>query len=332
MDRRLITLLAAASIAAGCQSTQPAYDPFLGRTTVPPPGTMSPPVVTPYYGTTPPPVSAPSIISSPITPGVPATPPQGQLPASPPSGFQYPHGSRQQIGGTKLSQQTPATEGGEVSGSEMAAPGSHVGTNQLRVDTRVQPASFNDDGPQALGAQAPKPSIEAPVRIVEPTVPKSTSPSKVIQAGGKTSEAGSVQQASAVRELTELPLAKSIKPAAVVPAPGTPARMVPAGSATVGTSQPAPSRTAEGYGYDPSYKWLKGQLEYSQSKRLWKLRYIPLDGETDNYGGSVVLSTTADLDGFKPGEFVTVHGTVGPGQTASRSFAPLYQLQRLERQ
>ncbi|MDZ7617026.1 MAG: hypothetical protein U1E05_08480, partial [Patescibacteria group bacterium] len=42
------------------------------------------------------------------------------------------------------------------------------------------------------------------------------------------------------------------------------------------------------YGFDPSYAWLRGRLEYSQVDRRWKLRYIPVDGNTDQYGGSVV--------------------------------------------
>ena len=36
----------------------------------------------------------------------------------------------------------------------------------------------------------------------------------------------------------------------------------------------------ERYGYDPQYKWLRGKLEYSEREGRWKLRYIPVHGET----------------------------------------------------
>ena len=48
---------AALALATGCRGPSQVYDPFLGRTTVDPPGTASPPPGQPYYGA--PPVTAP---------------------------------------------------------------------------------------------------------------------------------------------------------------------------------------------------------------------------------------------------------------------------------
>ena len=60
---------AALALATGCRGPSQVYDPFLGRTTVDPPGTASPPPGQPYYGA--PPVTAPPAT---IAPGAAATP------------------------------------------------------------------------------------------------------------------------------------------------------------------------------------------------------------------------------------------------------------------
>ncbi len=83
------------------------------------------------------------------------------------------------------------------------------------------------------------------------------------------------------------------------------------------------------YGFDPSYAWLRGRLEYSQVDRRWKLRYIPVDGNTDQYGGSVIIGNEAALAGCEQGEFVAIRGRVtGVGE---HGFAPLYEVAALER-
>lgn len=85
------------------------------------------------------------------------------------------------------------------------------------------------------------------------------------------------------------------------------------------------------YAFTPDYTSLAGRLEYSQSARQWKLRYIPIDGETDSYGGSVVLGGSDRLAAFRPGDQVAVHGSLAGNSSASASFSPLYRLDRIER-
>ena len=48
--KRILSLAMVVLLCAGCQSPAPVYDPFLGRTTVQPPGTALPPPGQPYYG------------------------------------------------------------------------------------------------------------------------------------------------------------------------------------------------------------------------------------------------------------------------------------------
>jgi len=98
------------------------------------------------------------------------------------------------------------------------------------------------------------------------------------------------------------------------------------------TATGSPDQPAAGFGYDPQYRWLKGQLEYSQATQTWRLRYIPPDGATDNFGGSVILSDASRLGGLKPGDLVYAEGTPGASGATTGSFAPIYTLQRIAKQ
>ncbi|MFH1918861.1 MAG: hypothetical protein ABIP48_03095, partial [Planctomycetota bacterium] len=85
------------------------------------------------------------------------------------------------------------------------------------------------------------------------------------------------------------------------------------------------------YGHDPEYGWLKGRLEYSQIDRRWKLRYIPIDGTTDEFGGSVILSNTSLLSGYERGQFVEVHGSLGrSAQDKTPGYAPEFEVQEIK--
>ena len=134
---------------------------------------------------------------------------------------------------------------------------------------------------------------------------------------------GAAAASSPVTEITDLP-----------PAGGN---LVRAGSAATSTAAATSVNRAAGsstavYGYDPQYRLLKGTLEYSQSNHQWRLRYIPADGATDNYGGSVVLGDATKLAGLHPGDFVSVQGTIGTASASQGSFAPLYNVQQVQKQ
>jgi hypothetical protein len=111
---------------------------------------------------------------------------------------------------------------------------------------------------------------------------------------------------------------------AVVPAGGASSQ---SGGEVASAGFTAPSD----YGYDPDYRWVRGKLEYSQIDRKWKLRYIPIDGETDAFGGSVVLSDAAKLEGCQRGDFLLVRGKPAD-EEAPKGFAPVYEVAEVERQ
>jgi len=89
------------------------------------------------------------------------------------------------------------------------------------------------------------------------------------------------------------------------------------------------------FGYQSDYQWLRGQLEYSETARRWKLRYIPRDAserKMDDFGGSVVLAGLELLCDYAPGEFVTVRGRLGDRKSGAVDFAPVYHLNQVTRQ
>jgi hypothetical protein len=73
------------------------------------------------------------------------------------------------------------------------------------------------------------------------------------------------------------------------------------------------------YGYSTDYRRLRGRLEYLEKEQCWKLRYIPIDGATDQYGGSVVLEQSGALAGFRRGDLVEVRGELSARARRART-------------
>ncbi len=91
--------------------------------------------------------------------------------------------------------------------------------------------------------------------------------------------------------------------------------------------------SSQRYDFLRDYSTLRGRLEYSEIRDQWKLRYIPIDGKTDEFGGSVVLGDKDLLESYEPGDYVVVEGRMG--NTRSRSglgYAPKYDVSRIHRQ
>jgi hypothetical protein len=108
------------------------------------------------------------------------------------------------------------------------------------------------------------------------------------------------------------------------------ATAAPASAAGTARTGGSAARASQAYGYDPSYGWLRGRLEYSASQRQWKLRYIPIDGATDQFGGSVVLADGAATQGLRAGDFVTAQGRVVGASQPGRGFSPRYEVASIE--
>ncbi len=91
-----------------------------------------------------------------------------------------------------------------------------------------------------------------------------------------------------------------------------------------------PESSSSRYAHDPQYGWLRGQLEYSRIEGHWKLRYTPVDGETDKHGGSVVVSDPSVLAGYERRDYVEVRGRVGQRRT-KKGYAPTYEVSQIKR-
>jgi hypothetical protein len=99
-----------------------------------------------------------------------------------------------------------------------------------------------------------------------------------------------------------------------------------AGDAQRPTQPPSPApEMASHFGHASDYSWLRGQVEYSHTRKEWQLRYTPL-AESDPHGGHVVLIENAHVGYLGDGQFVRVEGhlvTLPEG----RGSAPYYRIE-----
>jgi len=116
--------------------------------------------------------------------------------------------------------------------------------------------------------------------------------------------------------------------AAAPPSQYRPGSTAPVAAPTTGRG---PVDQGATYGFDGNYAWLHGQLEYSEATKVWKLRYVPLNGPADRFGGVVVLADSDLLVGHKAGEFVAVKGQIDGRPGPQGSFAPLYRVSEVQR-
>lgn len=274
---------------SGCRSPAPRIDPFFGRTTIP---------AAPFGAGTP--TTSDGYYPGPA-PNVPGTGPvQNNNLYSPPSGAGTPQGSLE------------------------TAPAAWE--NEPQLAGSVVPAKNGPDSPPPAAFAVQQTSYEAPIDVEAGADDVRQPPAKRLPNVGN--ETGPIVPASSAAEIRIVAPTPHSDPAA--PDLREPRRGSASASAAIDIADLPPASSSGGrYGYDPEYRWLQGQLEYSQIDRSWKLRYIPIDGHTDRFGGSVVLDAPS-LDDYQPGDFVTVEGAVAGG-TSAGGFAPLYRTASIER-
>jgi hypothetical protein len=268
-----------------------------------------------------------------------AAPPAGNRPAyGPPGGMAFPQAPAAQSAQQPTLAQTPPA---------LLAPASTAGARDIRGATGTptaaaptgwqaaanNPSAAADSAAASDPAASISPNSGGAIRIVEPM--RSVQPVSTAAAPtraptefrpGNTSTltpaGGAINQTTTsapIRDLTDLP------PVQTASFNGTP---IAASTAAAGL----PSSSSN-YGYDAQYRWVKGKLEYSQSARVWRLRYIPPDAANDNYGGSVILADASNrLSSFQHGEFVVAYGTLGQPGSDKGSFAAMYNVAQIQRQ
>jgi hypothetical protein len=86
------------------------------------------------------------------------------------------------------------------------------------------------------------------------------------------------------------------------------------------------------FGFDATYSWLRGQLQYYPQSGHWGLRYITLNNAPDPYGGVVVINNPEVLGGVQPGDFLLVQGFLETEDNFDGTFLPLYTVEGIQRQ
>lgn len=300
MRRSMRYLLLLAVVLAGCRTQAPsAVDPFFGRTRVVPPRTGAGgghAAIDPYF----------SGVRQATTPPAPMLPPQ----VSPGAGFKSDSASWS----AATSSAVAATVSPNGSGQQAQGPLS----GRERIVRTIEPRRM---------AAVARPTEKAAATSTGNPPGRLVLPERVIDIMAlPNSRTLAVERPSADSGFR---LVSGTSPATVSAATRGSSRASSSGaSGTEGTVSFSPTAR---YGHDPEHRWLKGRLEYSAVDHRWKLRYIPIDGRTDEFGGSVVLDNASRLSGFERGDFVEVHGQINRQGPDDRGYAPLYKVARIKR-
>lgn len=338
--RRPLAVLALVWMFAGCQATTPAsnpntpIDPFWGRTRIEPPATgtvAKPGAIDPYYAAS----QAPGAAAQGASAATPKAAQTSVAPVSTPAAAQQSPAPPTQ---PAPSSQTPVVpRSGSVPRPSLSQTAPLSTPN--RGDVVAIPAAARQASPlvasrtASLGATAAAPSSSVATPAAAPAAPQTTFQTINPRPKSETTPAGSLP--------SNWPTPRAVAPANALNAVETPAAgalgserkvdpaVVPA-SATEAVTAPVAAPDSR-YGYDPNYQWLRGKLEYSQIDKAWRLRYIPVDGTTDSYGGSVVLAETPKLSGVERGQFLKVQGRLLPPAPGGKTYAAGYEVSQIER-
>ncbi len=351
---RPLALVAAVALLSGCKAPPPSFDPFVGPSTVPPPstkGATAQPPPDPYYrGITPhaagaAPSTAPANSTTPAAPAASApAATQPQQRAGPT--YQFRQQTRlerskaasaaadeRRYGSAAIARQTRSVGRREETIAKAATPEQPAAEALVEKldqhDAQARsPTDEDGTGSQSVAAEqiVARPSdspAEADTRIA---TSESDAAAPAERQAGFTSRAGSSEKEPGRIAVDR---AKPLNRSASTSGKTTADRDRSARAASVARGAES-SRPQKAYGHDPQYRWLKGKLEYSQTERQWKLRYIPIDGKTDRHGGSVILSDSSLLDEYEPGMFIAVQGSIRENRLGATSFAPEYQVERIK--
>ncbi len=300
--------LSAVALGVGCQnnSSVPISNPFLGPDRVPPPATRGPTPGTaqPYYGAAP--GSAPQ-----VTPGF-SQPPQTfgtPVPAGPPttipgaaplpqSGFQQPQG----LGTPGLTPGFGATASQQPGVVQATALQSVAAGPNVSVPADPHSLRFNGAAEQPI---TPTP-LQPPVGP-QPGVTTAPTPTpSAMDRWQQPLRSASLQPVSASAEAPPT----GFQPPTPVKQPGKSTR----------------------YAASPTYDQLSGQLEFNEASGQWRIRFASAGSAGDAFGGTLVVSNPAALEGYRPGDFVTVSGALERRQLDAQSFVNVYQVASVDAQ
>ncbi len=297
----------------GCQGhdAQVPMDPFYGQTKIAPPATgeiTRRPAVDPYYPRPSTPGSGTGVQPPPTV--------SGQLIESQPSARLAANAA------------TPAKQdAGFSSGDRVEIP---ISARRELTPEEMLAATTRPDSEPAAATVSPEPPAE-PRRVTQTVGPRDQSIARQSNDyTGRSQSPATMSSRGVPVDINDLPPADrgagTLRNDHVQQASAT--------LAETGTAVRIPSRVdndpdSSRYGSADDYSRLRGQLEYLETDRCWKLRYIPIDRESDDFGGSVVIKESGKLSGFERGDFVEVRGRIAKQPGDGTNFAPLYEIESI---
>jgi hypothetical protein len=311
---RWIAYLLIVSAAIGCRSqSTPLANPFLAPDRVPPPATrtLAPGTAEPYYPPAAATVVAPAVVPGattypPVTTPTYTTPtaPMQTAPVTPPGGWGQPPATTNPYG-QPISGYNPV----RTNPTDSVAVRINPDDQSLRFDG-VPNNNPNDILQVAANQQmstmspyvytppaaVPTPATVQPAQFVNVSLPGAASDGFRPQGSGQQDVSPSIAR--------------------------------PASNQSVGAIQEDPAH----FGFDPTYGWLRGQLQFYPESGYWGLRYITVNGSPDPYGGVVVIANPEVLSGVQPGEFLLVQGFLETESNFDGTFLPLYSVEGIQRQ
>ncbi|QEG35628.1 hypothetical protein [Bythopirellula goksoeyrii] len=316
--RWLLTLLVLL-FSIGCRSqSAPITNPFLAPDRVPPPstGALQPGAAQPYYPGDPVPGATSVVPPSTSYPPPPSTyppavtPPPQTSPVYPPGGWNQPAptGNVTPYGAQPTTGYAPAS----ISSVESQVVSVLPDNQNLRFAS--VPANNSTDIIQVAAQQQ---SLPQQGYVYEPP----------IATQGFPQSQPLVQQPTAILPAaTTLPVAASdgFRPQGS-------SRQTESSS---GFQSPniGPQEDSNLFGFDPTYTWLRGQLQYFPEKGVWGVRYITIGGGLDQYGGIAVISNPDVLGGLPAGEHILVQGYMEVLDAGGGQFMPSYTIEGIQRQ
>lgn len=311
MIRLLIPVLLAIAVL-GCQGqdAQVPLDPFYGQTRIAPPGTgeiARRTTVDPYY----PRSAAASPSEGTIQPPpIVAELAQARLPSNTTAG-----NAKAAVADSGDRIAIPVSARRELSASEMLAARS----SQVRTEPKGQAGT-------ASSSLAPTGAAREPQQIVQTLSPREKSYAPSTRSRGVPASSDLRSRRGPV-DINDLPPvdrgAVTLRDDQVQQASAI------QGDAGVTVRIPTQATTKDSrgrFGWADDYSRLRGQLEYLEGDRCWKLRYIPVDKKTDDFGGSVVIQDAERISGFERGDFVEVQGRIAQESEEGTDFAPVYEV------
>jgi hypothetical protein len=349
MRRVLCTLIV--SLALGCRNqSMPLSNPFMAPDRVPPPATRTllPGTAQPYYPGDPvpnsPAVGIPAPAGAPTT--APSYAPPPTSPTSPPGGWNTYQPSAPVSSApasnwyNDVQQASAEVQLGPAAGESIQVPTDNENLRFAQASqpqfSPVTPANF-EAAPLAANQaeQSSNFSFQSPV-VQTPYVEHSSAAS---QRQVSIREISSAEAASFAGGPSDGPVhigrdgfrpqgssrtARDQAQASVPP--------ILTADSTGATPSVSMSLPAERFGFEPQYRWLRGQLLYTPTTGQWYLRYISPERTPDSLGGSVPIANPYVLGNMQPGEFVSVEGRLDMLQLDAQSVVPAYTISVLQRQ